>query len=37
MGRQLNKLSPLGMEFMNAVIANLAEQAFEHKGVSNGN
>jgi DNA-binding protein YbaB len=37
MGNKLNKLSPLGFEFMNAVIANLAEQAFEHKGVGNGN
>ncbi|WP_455424827.1 hypothetical protein [Dryocola sp. LX212] len=37
MANKLNKLSPLGMEFMNAVIANLAEQAFEHKGGSNGN
>lgn len=37
MANKLNKLSPMGMEFMNAVIANLAEQAFEHKGVSNGN
>ncbi len=37
MGNKLNKLSPMGMEFMNAVIANLAEQAFEHKGCGNGN
>lgn len=37
MGNKLNKLSPLGMEFMNAVIANLAEQEFEHKGECNGN
>jgi len=36
MGSKLNKLSPLGMEFINAVIANLAEQAFEHKGECNG-
>lgn len=35
MGNKLNKLSPLGMEFMNAVIANLAEQAFEHAGGCN--
>jgi DNA-binding protein YbaB len=35
MSNKLNKLSPMGMEFINAVIANLAEQAFEHKGESN--
>lgn len=35
MSNKLNKLSPLGMEFMNAVIANLAEQAFGHKGGRN--
>lgn len=35
MGNKLNKLSPLGMDFMNAVIANLAEQAFGHKGGRN--
>ncbi|WP_237391422.1 hypothetical protein [Dryocola clanedunensis] len=37
MSNKLNKLSPHGMEFMNALIANLAEQAFEHQGGSNGN
>lgn len=37
MSNKLNKLSPMGMEFMSAVIANLAEQAFEHKGGINGN
>ncbi|NIG74699.1 hypothetical protein F3J34_13985 [Klebsiella sp. Ap-873] len=35
MGSQLNKLSPHGMEFMNALIANLAELAFEHAGGGN--
>lgn len=34
-GNKLNKLSPQGMEFMNALIANLAEQAFENVGGCN--
>ena len=37
MSNKLNKLSPHGVEFIDAVIANLAEQAFEHKRGRNDN